>query len=42
MAEMLLLCKKTTGEPHHVDSSEDVLLTTIEFPVLHVGVEHCL
>jgi hypothetical protein len=42
MAEMLLLCTKTTSEPHHVDGAEDVLLTTIEFPVLCMGVEHCL
>jgi hypothetical protein len=33
---------KTTGEPHHVDGSEDVLLTTIKFPVLCMGVERCL
>jgi hypothetical protein len=39
---MLLLCTKTTSEPHHVDGSEDVLLTTIEFPVLRVGVERRL
>jgi hypothetical protein len=33
---------KTTGEPHHVDGSEDVLLTTIKFPVLRMGVERRL